>query len=125
ARWLWRMPARPLLWITTHLACCWMMVFGPSTESLTYVLLMPALASALLLTRAWHWRLLAVCYSLFLLARLSNALGVWHWAVSGAVEPMAGLLFFLWALAAGYSSVMMAPRLETGQQEDGLRRLAA
>src|SRR5262249_51258876 len=51
-------PKRRLLTALLLLGTCWMTVFGPATESCTYILLAPALAWALL--EAWwqgrpHW----------------------------------------------------------------------
>lgn len=51
ARW----PPRRLLTLMLGLTCCWMTVFGLSTESATYILLAPVLAWALL--EAWLERL--------------------------------------------------------------------
>src|SRR5205807_1777725 len=62
-------PRAELLTLLTGLGCCWMTVFGPATESCTYVLIAPTLAAALLLS--WkgaqpRWLLvpLLACYGL-------------------------------------------------------------
>jgi hypothetical protein len=46
-----RMESRRLFVMVLGLACCWMTLFGPATESCTYILLAPSLAWALISPR--------------------------------------------------------------------------
>jgi hypothetical protein len=88
---------RRLLTLLLGLGCCWMTVFGPATESCTFLLLGPALAWALLeawqdqrplWTRAW----LVGAYGLLVATYMSC------WFPSGArlqslgLQPLAGLM---------------------------------
>jgi hypothetical protein len=45
-----KMPTGMLLAFTFSLACCWMTVLGPATESATYILLAPSLAWGIVLS---------------------------------------------------------------------------
>jgi hypothetical protein len=80
------------------LGCCWMTVFGPATESCTYLLLAPPLAWALI--QAWREpengmarTVLLACYALFVVHQVAlwfpggKRLGGW------GPQPLAALLF--------------------------------
>jgi hypothetical protein len=89
-------PARRQLGLLTGLACCWMTVLGPSTESCTYLLLGPALVAALL-PMAGPGRagraVPAVSYGLLV---LSQAACWFPWEKSVgrlALQPLAALSF--------------------------------
>ena len=45
-----RMPTTMLIAFTLSLACCWMTVLGPATESTTYILIAPAIAWGIVLS---------------------------------------------------------------------------
>lgn len=75
-----RWPARYFLPWLLFVACCWMLLFGPATESSTYVLIAPATAwvvarlfyrSSSLLEIGW----VTLCYGLQLLAGLTAWFG--------------------------------------------------
>lgn len=106
ARWLWRLETRHILFVLTHLACCWMTVFGPSTESSTWILLGPSLASALLMERIqqaplWRQGLLGTSCLLFLATLMANWFR-WGKAFSNlGTQPVAGLLLFAWSILFG------------------------
>jgi hypothetical protein len=93
------MGRRRLLNLLLGLGCCWMTVFGPATESATYVLLAPSLAWALV--EAWSagrppwvrgWR--AAVFGLLAATYMSC------WFPGGArlqafgLQPLAGLMLF-------------------------------
>jgi hypothetical protein len=97
-------PERRLLIGLLGLGCCWMTVFGPATESCTYLLLGPTLAWALLETwlerrplfaRAW----LAIAYGLLVVTYMSC------WFPSGTrlqslgLQPLAGMMLLAYLLA--------------------------
>lgn len=113
ARWLWRLEMRQILYILTSLACCWMTLFGPSTESSTWILLGPSLASALLIDRMqqaplWRQGLLRTSYLLFLITLMTNWFR-WGKAFSNlGTQAVAGLLFFAWTLFFGLSLLKRA-----------------
>jgi hypothetical protein len=81
------------------LGCCWLIVFGPATESCTYILLAPgmawALVDAFVFPRSlWTRASLAVVFGLC----LTNSMANWFpdtrdWAFP--LLPLAALLFFL------------------------------
>jgi hypothetical protein len=92
-----------LLICVLNLGSCWMLLFGPSTESATYVMLAPALVLAML--QAFHTSRypamrLWVCasFAILLLASVMNSfLGLKKGVYTMSVQPLAGLLF------AGYT----------------------
>jgi hypothetical protein len=93
-------PERRVLLLLFNLACCWMTVFGPATESSTYTLLAPTAAWALL--AAWsEWRLPAVrgvvlvSYGLLILAQVGNWFPRDTTLLIMAAQPLAALLLFL------------------------------
>ena len=90
-------PRRRLLSLVLALGCCWMTVFGPATESCTYILLAPSLAWALLESwgeprRPWARAVRLTSYGLFVLAQAAL------WFPGGSevgkygLQPLAGLL---------------------------------
>ncbi len=91
----------PLHW-TLELACIWMTVFGPATESCTYILLGPTLAWRLV--EAWFRSssgmlrgLVTASGGLFLLSQTSNWFPFGKALHSLGLQPLAGL-FLLGAL---------------------------
>jgi hypothetical protein len=97
-------PERRRLTLLLGLGCCWMTVFGPATESCTYILLGPALAWGLL--EAWRdqkplWTRIWLVGAYVLLVATSMSC----WFPSGArlqslgLQPLAGLMFLAHLLA--------------------------
>jgi hypothetical protein len=90
---------KPLLRAALGLACCWMTLLGPATESSTYIVLAPALGWAL--TDAWTAPrsaavrgLTAAAYGLFAAARLAS---LFPWAAHAHAlgpHPLGALLLF-------------------------------
>ncbi len=99
-------PQRRLLTFLLGLGCCWMTVFGPATESCTYILLAPTAAWAVLesgLERPGHWSggLALAGYGILTLAQFVNWLpGLSRPVHTLAPQPFAGLLLLLGLLAA-------------------------
>jgi hypothetical protein len=92
-----------VLLLLLSLSCCWMTVFGAATESATYILLAPALASLVLQIRReggprWAWGLVAASYGLFLLAQVANWFPFGKQFHSYGSQPLAALLFFGYVL---------------------------
>ncbi|HEY8503677.1 MAG TPA: glycosyltransferase family 87 protein [Gemmataceae bacterium] len=89
-------PARALLAPTFHLACLWMLLFGPATESCTYTLLAPTLAAVLLLPPPGRtrpaWAALAAACGLLLYQTLAGALPKPLRPGPLALQPVAALL---------------------------------
>jgi hypothetical protein len=92
-----------LLICVLNLGSCWMVLFGPSTESATYVMLAPALVLATLQSfyqsrypamRLW----VCASFAVLLLASVMNSfLGLKKGVYTMSVQPLAGLLL------AGYT----------------------
>jgi hypothetical protein len=109
---------RRLLTTLFALASCWMMLFGPTTESSTFVLLAPALAWALLECWAWpcpRWWRWGVTLSFGLL--LSTVVRAWfpdaaHYHALG-IHPVGTLLFLLVVLAQALTDLARAERGST------------
>lgn len=86
------------------LVCGWMLLFGPASEWLTYILLAPVVALALVesfqepigpMTRA----MVAIAYGLLLLAAMRNAfVHNWNAAILLAMQPFAAAFFMIYAL---------------------------
>jgi hypothetical protein len=91
---------RPLLVTVLALGCCWMTLFGPATESCTYILLAPSLAWALL--DAWSrpngQALRAGLLASFVLFTVTEA-AVWFPGVRSfhalGPHPLAALIFLI------------------------------
>jgi hypothetical protein len=90
-------PRRRQLGLLFALGCCWMTIFGPATESATYLLLAPALAAAVLAVEPGARLpaangLVLVSYALFLVSQTAV------WFPGGkqlhalGVQPLAALL---------------------------------
>jgi hypothetical protein len=105
-------PRRRLLVFAVGLGCCWMTLFGPATESCTYLLLAPTLAWGLLApaTPTWGRVWLAGSYGLLVVAaaacwfpggRAIQALGL---------QPLAGLLLLTFMVAESVSGGLAAVR---------------
>jgi hypothetical protein len=82
------------------LACCWMMLFGPATESSTYIVLAPTMAWALLdawyLPRpGWIKGLVATAFGMFVLARLASLFPFAANVHALGPHPLGALLLFL------------------------------
>jgi hypothetical protein len=97
-------PQRRLLPLLTALVCCWMTVFGPATESATYVLLAPTAAWAVLETCLERRPLLLRClvfaaYGLLISAQLANWLPNGRSLQALGLQPVAALLLLTNALA--------------------------
>jgi hypothetical protein len=81
----------------TSLALCWMTLAGPATESCTYVVISPVLATAVLTVwqrPGWQKALVAASYLLFTIAAASVWFPGWiaHPIQATAVQPLAALL---------------------------------
>ncbi|MCI0380560.1 MAG: DUF2029 domain-containing protein [Gemmataceae bacterium] len=94
-RWLWRWPRQHLLTTLVALGCGWIAVFGPATESCTFIVLGPALACALADAGArplWRrWLLFGVLGVFLLTFAAAWFRGGRNW--SYLLQPMAALLF--------------------------------
>jgi hypothetical protein len=93
----------PRAFLTTALVlgCCWMTVFGPATESSTYMLLAPALAWAVLGSSSREPRaiaafpgLVAIVFALFLTSQVMLWFPGGVWLQNLGTQPLAGLLLF-------------------------------
>jgi hypothetical protein len=112
-----------LLALVLVLGSIWMTVFGPATESCTYILIGPALAWCILESRiqerpAWL-RFLPVCSFLML-----SAAGLEAWFGSTrlkalAVQPLAGLLLFAQVLAVIWSDTRHRSGAQVGNRALG------
>jgi hypothetical protein len=92
-------PSRRLLATVLALGSSWMMLFGPATESSTFVMLAPPLAWAVLeswITRPSSWTRgsLVVAYGLFLAAFIVNWFPFVLRAHALGLHPLATLIFF-------------------------------
>jgi hypothetical protein len=90
-------PRRRLAGTALDLGCCWMVLFGPATESNTYVLLAPALAWSLLETaRSSRSRmvfgLVALSGGLLLICCVTGWFPVGRQVRALGLQPLAGLL---------------------------------
>lgn len=95
--------SRSVVWACGALGLCWMTLFGPSTESSTYVLVAPILAQAVIdgRERAAGQRGLAYAsYSVFTLSMMAAWLPpVWNGRIQAlGVQPAAACLLFAYAL---------------------------
>jgi hypothetical protein len=94
-----RWPKKHLVQTLLALGCCWMVVFGPSTESCTFILLGPALAWALVDAfqpgrPAWSRKILVLVMALFLITFTAT------WFPGGrdwfyVMQPLSALAFFV------------------------------
>jgi hypothetical protein len=100
-------PERKLLTLLVGLGCCWMTVFGPATESCTYVLLAPTLAWSLLAAwlgerprwlRAW----LVGSYGLLVASYVSCWFPSEYRLHTWGLQPLAGLLLLVCLLADAF-----------------------
>lgn len=94
---------RQVLMRLLALACCWMTLLGPATESCTYILLTPSLAAAILLSRHERHPLRILPWASYVLLLLPQ-MAVWF---PGGVRlqelgphPCAVLLFLIYLLAS-------------------------
>jgi hypothetical protein len=91
-------PAKHLIQTLLCLGCSWMIVFGPSTESCTFILLAPALAWALVDAfrpgrPAWSRAVLVLVLAMFLATFTANSLpGGRDWLY--VLQPVSALVFF-------------------------------
>ncbi len=108
------------------LVCGWMLLFGPASEWLTYILLAPLVALALVecfqrpigkVTRA----MVAIAYALLLLAAMRNAFSP-HWAPALALsmQPLAAAFFMIYALMR-YGRSWPAPPVEADDESAMIR----
>jgi hypothetical protein len=92
-------PRKHLVQTLLTLGCCWMIVFGPSTESSTFILLAPALAWALVDSfragrPAWSRATLVLVMAMFVVTFTAT------WFPGGrdwfyVLQPVSALLFFV------------------------------
>ena len=94
---------RPLLTSTLALACAWMMLLGPATESSSFILLAPSLAWSLLESMTQiDWRRRGLLWSSGALFAVAVFLGGFSSAVkihALGVHSWASLFYFLYLLA--------------------------
>jgi hypothetical protein len=97
-------PQRRLLTLLIALGCCWMTVFGPATESATYILLAPTAAWAVL--EAWLERrplalrgVLMAGYALLVVAQAANWFPHGRSLQALGPQPLAALLLLGGVLA--------------------------
>jgi hypothetical protein len=97
-----QLPIPMLLAFTLSLACCWMTVLGPATESATYILLAPALAWGLILAENSRQKFnlqrlsYGVVFALFLTSQLAiNIKGGKYFRDHLQPLPLAGSLLLL------------------------------
>jgi len=89
---------RDLMRITLALACCWMLLFGPATESSTYILLAPSIALELVLAARWHTSravlaAMSVSYGLLMLDLIGAMTIEPSPFVTAGLQPLAALIF--------------------------------
>jgi hypothetical protein len=112
------------------LGCCWMTVFGPATESATYVFLAPAAA----------WAVLRVCrdraspiarlliltgYALLVLAQTVDWFPFGRQVHSLGIQPFAGLLLLLGFVAIEWADEnSQTPICDAGRSSDAKFRIA-
>jgi hypothetical protein len=106
-------PRARLLLLLFALACCWMTLLGPATESCTHILLAPTLAWALF--DAWQtrrWSLPAVLiggsYALFLACQLVVWFPIGRAVHTLGLQPLA-VLFLLTAILLSTLHTLVAP----------------
>jgi len=120
---LWKWSEEQLLICVLSLGTCWMLLFGPSTEAATYVMLAPPLVLAMLQSfhqssypamRLW----ICASYAVLLLGSLMNSfLGLKKGVYTMSVQPFGGLLF------AGYVLTwLMIPSLWNALGQNGLAK---
>jgi hypothetical protein len=90
--------------LIVSLGCCWMTTFGPATESATYIMLAPVVASAVL--EAWSlrkpsWAQVPILgsYCLLLTAQIVNWFPFGKAVQGMGVQPLGGLLLLTGLLA--------------------------
>src|SRR5262249_18562604 len=99
------------------LGCCWMTVFGPASESATYLLLAPSLAWALLEVwtagrSPWARGWLAVSFGLLVVTYMSC------WFPGGArlqafgLQPLAGMMYFAYLFADQFRGEEQQPQVQ-------------
>jgi len=119
ARW----EKRRLLTLLLALGCCWMTLFGPATESCTYILLAPTLAWTLL--EAWlqpaPWGLRSALVLSFGLFTVSQAA---VWFPGGArqlhtvgLQPLAALLLLVSVLGMELQAIFAYRAVEIGKRD--------
>jgi hypothetical protein len=106
-------PRIRLLNFALALGCCWMTVFGPATESATYMLLAPSLSYTLIEAwtgsqGAWMYRLLAANYGVFVIAQMEGCFGGPGMLRPHGVQPLAGLLFAVLLLVIHFRKTQTA-----------------
>jgi hypothetical protein len=93
-------PRRRLLTYLLGLGCCWMTLFGPATESCTYILVAPTLAWAFL-EGSWNQKpvwlrfCLGGAYGLLLAACLACWVPGGRWFQGLGVQPLGALLLLV------------------------------
>jgi hypothetical protein len=97
-------PRRRLLTFLLGLGCCWMTLFGPATESCTYILIAPVLAWSVLEGSVnslppWLRGLLLAAYGLLLAAALACWFPGGRSLHAFGIQPLAGLLLLVRVLA--------------------------
>jgi hypothetical protein len=86
------------------LGTCWMLLFGPSTEDATYVMIAPALALAMiqafhLRTSAWMRSLVCVSFAVLLFGLILNAFfGLKKTPYSMSIQPFGATLFAVYTV---------------------------
>jgi hypothetical protein len=97
------------------LVCCWMLLFGPATESATYVLLAPAISLALMsaVARSFPVRLRAtvvVAYAMLLLGLSINSFtGIHRLSATMIIQPAATLIFLIFSMIWLFDKTFWTP----------------
>ncbi len=89
---------KELLTFLTGLACLWMTIFGPATESPTFIVLAPSLAAFLLLVWSrpvspWLRGLVLISYGLFVAAHVGKWFPWGNALANLGPQPVGGLIF--------------------------------
>ena len=96
--------AETLDFLLLALCTCWMLLFGPATESSTYVILAPPLMLAgLLWTRQPYFKAAAACYALLLASQMLSSWGHQYQSpYTHLVQPVGAMIFAAALLTYGW-----------------------
>ncbi len=114
-------PKRKVLMLALALGTCWMMLFGPATESSTYMILGPALAwtvlEAWLLKRAtWIQTLLVLSFGLFFVSWIAGAFPGTARVHALGLQPLATLLLLTCVLGTNLPNFRRVPAFQPVQR---------
>jgi hypothetical protein len=97
-------PAEKLDYLLLTLGTCWMLLFGPATESSTYCILAPPLVLAWVRWRGTPWmKGAAACYGLLLASQMLTSWGhQYQNAYTHLIQPVGTVIFTITAAAYGW-----------------------